>query len=169
MRTASPNKAITFDDTDFPLLEVSFGDGHADRDWEWMLHGYEERYAQRKRYALLVNAGSLSHTPSASARKLITDWQILHMENTARWCIGTSVYMSSGMIRGALTAMNWFVKQPGPMNYPASMAEGLDWCVERLDACSLLVPSTIRKRQVAMLSESSLGRPLGVGSARNNG
>src|SRR5688500_1898156 len=133
MRMASPTKAITIDDTDFPLVEVSFVDGHEDRDWLWLLRRFERLFAQRLRYALLIDAGAVNHSPSAQARKQITDWQNAHMESTARWSVGSSVYISSGLIRGALTAMNWFAKQPVPMDYPASLADGLDWCVMRLD------------------------------------
>src|SRR5687767_14017253 len=104
MRRLSPNKAIAIDDTDFPLVEVWFGDGHGDADWEFLLKGFEGCFASQKRYALLIDASKLTHTPSPHARRLITDWQIVNLANTARWNVGTSVYIASVLIRGALTA-----------------------------------------------------------------
>jgi hypothetical protein len=153
---ASPTKAIVIDDTHFPLVEVWFHDGHEDQDWTWLLKRFERLFAQKLRYALIIDASPLSHTPSANARKEITDWQNRHMSDTARWNVGTSVYISSGLIRGALTAMNWFAKQPVPMHYPSSMTEGLDWCVALLDESSIVVPSAIRQRQMAMLTQSTI-------------
>ena len=160
MRFASPSKAIAMEDTLFPLVEVWFYDGHEDQDWAWLLARFERLFAQKLRYALVIDTSALTHTPSAQARKLITDWQNANMHNTARWNVGTSVFISSGLIRGALTAMNWFAKQPVPMNYPTSMAEGLDFCVQKLDEASVPVPSAIRQRQLALLCECSSERPL---------
>ena len=158
MRLASPSTALVMEDTCFPLVEVWFYDGHEDRDWSWLLHRFERLFAQQLRYAILIDTSPLTHTPSAQSRKLITDWQNANLHNTARWNVGTSVYMSSGLSRGALTAMNWFAKQPVPMNYPASMAEGLDFCVSKLDESSIPVPSTIRQRQLSLLGDGSSER-----------
>jgi hypothetical protein len=162
MRLVSPSKAIIMSDTSFPLVEVWLLDGHEDRDWSWFLQRFERLFAQKLRYALILDTSALTHTPSAQSRKHITDWQNANMHNTARWNVGTSVYISSGLIRGALTAMNWFAKQPVPMNYPASMAEGLDFCVSKLDENSIPVPSAVRQRQVSLLAKGPSERPLGT-------
>jgi hypothetical protein len=154
MRTSSPTKAIISEDAHFPLVEVRFGDGHEDHDWAWLLRQFQQLFTRKQPYALLLDAGSLTRPPSAQARLSIADWQKAHEQETSRCCVGSSLYIASGLIRGAFTAMNWFAPQVVSMNYPSSLAEGLDWCVARLDAASIVVPSAIRQRQVAMLRDS---------------
>jgi hypothetical protein len=157
MQKLSPSQAITFEDASFPLVEVCFRDGHTNADWAWMLQQFEELFAGQRRYTLLLDSSRLSHAPSAQARRDIADWQNAHAANTARWCLGASIYISSSMIRGALTAMNWLAPQVVPFDYPSSLADGLDQCVTRLDEAFLVVPTALRRRQVAMLGGSSDG------------
>ena len=153
MRTTSPNGAISVDESQFPLVEVIARDGHKDADWSWLLQRYDRLFAQQLRYAHLVDARSMTKPMDPTARKIITDWMASNINNTARWNVGTSVVMSSGLIRGALTALTWFVHQPVPMHYPASYEESLDWCVARLDGEGLIVPQAIRRRQVMLMSD----------------
>lgn len=153
MLATSPSQAITIDDSLFPLVEVSVRDGHRDQDFQWLLRRFERLFAQQLRYALIIDAVSLTQSLSPTGRKLVTDWQLANLHNTARWNVGTSVVISSGLIRGALTAMNWFVHQPVPMHYPATVASAVDWCVERLASEGVAVPRSVRKRQVSYLSE----------------
>lgn len=153
MPSTSPNGAITVDDSHFPLVEVVARDGHRDADWAWLLQRYERLFAQRLRYAHLVDARFMTKPMEPTARKLITQWMAENIKNTALWNVGTSVVMSSGIIRGALTALTWFVHQPVPMQYPATYSEALDWCVARLDAEGIVVPQAIRKRQLMLLSD----------------
>lgn len=154
MTTSSPTGAIKFDRTCFPLVEVRFQDGHEDRDWAWMLEQFEALFRGKQRYALLLDSSPLTHTPSALARKQIIAWQKAHTESTARWCVGASVVIASGLIRGALTAMNWFAPQPVPMSYPPTLRAGCDWCVAHLEQSEIAVPFRLRQRQVALLPDS---------------
>ena len=151
MLATSPGEAISIDDTLFPLVEVSFRDGHRDEDFSWLLRRFERLFAQQLRYALLIDATSLTQSMSPTSRKIVTDWQLANLSHTARWNVGTSVAITSGLIRGALTAMNWFVQQPVPMHYPPTVAAGVDWCVGRLESESVAVPRAVRTRQVSYL------------------
>jgi hypothetical protein len=153
MLATSPSQALTLDDSLFPLVEVSICDGHRDQDFVWMLRRFERLFALQRRYALLIDCVGLTQSLSPTGRKIVTDWQIVNLHQTARWNVGTSVVISSGLIRGALTAMNWFVQQPVPMLYPSSVPAALDWCVERLDAEQLAIPNGVRTRQMSYLSE----------------
>lgn len=156
MLATSPSQAITIDDTHFPLVEVSIRDGHRDQDFAWLMRRFERLFAQQLRYSLLIDASTLTQSLSPTGRKIVTDWQLANLHGTARWNVGTSVVISSGLVRGALTAMNWFVQQPVPMHYPATISAAVDWCVERLEAESIAIPKSVRKRQVSYLNEPVL-------------
>jgi hypothetical protein len=153
MLATSASQAISIDDGLFPLVEVSIRDGHRDQDFSWLMRRFERLFAQQLRYALLIDASTLSQSLSPTGRRIVTDWQRANLHQTARWNVGTSVVISSGLIRGALTAMNWFVQQPVPMNYPSSVAEAIDWCVERLETESIAIPKLVRKRQVSYVGQ----------------
>jgi hypothetical protein len=161
MLATSPSQAMTLDDTRFPLVEVVVRDGHRDADWRWLLRSFDRLFAQKLRYALLVDARATTKPMQPLARAEITEWMKQNFTNTELWNVGTSVVMASGLIRGALTALTWFAPQTVPMNYPASYAESLDWCVMRLEENALVVPMSIRKQQVQLLSSPPPSLDLG--------
>jgi hypothetical protein len=153
MLVTSPSQAMSFDDTRFPLVEVVIRDGHRDADWRWLLGRFDRLFAQRLRYVLLVDARGTSKPMQPLARVEITEWMKHNLTNTELWSVGASVVMASGLIRGALTALTWFAPQKVPMNYPASYAESLDWCVLRLEESAMVVPAAVRTQQVLLLSD----------------
>jgi hypothetical protein len=153
MLASSPSQAMTFDDTRFPLVEVVVRDGHRDSDWRWLLGRFDRLFAQKLRYVLLVDARSMTKPMQPLARAEISEWMTHNHTNTELWSVGASVVITSGLIRGALTALTWFAPQKVPMNYPATYAESLDWCVTRLEESALVVPGPVRTQQVSLLSE----------------
>jgi hypothetical protein len=134
-----------------PLIEVVQHDGHDQSDWLWVLGQYEQLFAQRQRYALLVDASRLTQSIEPKTRRIVTDWIDRHQADSLKWNVGTSVVMHSGLIRGAFTAMMWFTRPAVPLEFPATYAEALDWSVARLDDASLTVPFALRRRQVQLL------------------
>jgi hypothetical protein len=146
------------DDTHFPLVEVQVLDGHRDGDWDWLLRRFERLFERRQRYALFIDATCVNHVLSPAARRMVTDWELCNLRNTAKWNVGTSVVICSGLIRGALTAMNWFAQQPVPMHYPGKLHEGLAWCVSKLEGEYIPVPPPIRARLANDLLEASNAR-----------
>lgn len=63
--------------------------------------------ARRRRFASLVNTTRMTAAPTARQRKALADWQTATQEIGNLYNVGIAMVLSSGLIRGALTAMNW--------------------------------------------------------------
>jgi hypothetical protein len=147
-RYRSPNGGFVLDDRAFPLVEVTQFDGHDESDWIWVLAQYERLFAQQERYVLLVDASGLTQTVPPKTRKIVGDWIRANLSRCITWNVGASVLMQSGLIRGAFTALMWLARPPVPLEFPATYAAGLAWCIARLERESIYVPLSLRKRQL---------------------
>lgn len=63
--------------------------------------------ARRRPFASLVNTTRMTAGPTARQRKALADWQTATQEIGNRYNVGIAMALSSSLIRGALTAMNW--------------------------------------------------------------
>jgi hypothetical protein len=101
-------------------------------------------FARRQQYALLVDTTALSTIPVAATRHAIGKWQKQYEKDTRTWCVGAAIVISSRLVRGALTAMEW-VQQPAIKHYyPATRRDGLDWAIKTVDEAGLDLSSTGR-------------------------
>ena len=106
------------------------------------LAGGANRLSGRQR-----RATALSTIPSAATRHIIGNWQNAHKEQTKKLCMGTAILISSRLVRGALTAMNWVHEPVIKQYYPNTRREALDWCITTVDDAGL----TINSRALAVL------------------
>ena len=117
-----------------------------------------EQYFQRgKRYAVISVQPEGSITPGAAERKLMLEWlespRVRHY--AGELCVGAATIVHGRVMRGALTAVLWFWKPPFPMETVATLAEGVDYCVERLHASGVPVsakPAELKQQIDAMVA-----------------
>jgi hypothetical protein len=135
---------VTWDDVTWPVVRIALRDGKDER-FLWMLQQFERLFARRQKYVLLIDTTALSTIPSAETRHAIGKWQKAHQAETKAWCAGSAILVSSRLVRGAMTAMNWVNEPVIAQFYPATRREALDWCIKVVDEAGLeLSPSTRR-------------------------
>ncbi|HTV24795.1 MAG TPA: hypothetical protein VMG12_39150 [Polyangiaceae bacterium] len=127
----------------FPLL-VAVGPQRYDAEAvKRMADGFEEYFQRGERYAVISIQPKGSITPGPAERKLVLDW--LESPRVRRYagelCVGASTIMHGALMRGAFTAVLWFWKPPFPMETAATVARGVDYCVDRLRLASVRVPA----------------------------
>ena len=126
----------------FPLL-VNVAprryDAAAVRGWA---EAFEQYFQRGERYAVISIQPEGSVTPGAAERKLVLDW--LESPRVRRYagelCVGSATIMHGALMRGAFTAVLWFWRPPFPMETAATVARGVDYCVDRLRGAGVRVP-----------------------------
>ena len=63
--------------------------------------------ARRQRFVSLVDTTRMTAAPTARQRRSLADWQIKTQDVGNRYNLGIAMVVSSALIRGAMTAMNW--------------------------------------------------------------
>ena len=100
-------------------------------------------YAKKERFATLVETSGIRAMPDAATRKRLADWQNATRGDIGRYNVMTATVVSSTLVRGAMTAMNWVFRPPNPQLAVASFDEGLDACVRGLQADGVRLPPTL--------------------------
>jgi hypothetical protein len=137
-------KGVTWDEATWPVLRIGLLDGNDER-FMWLLQQFEGLFKRQQRYVLFIDTTALSTIPAGSVRHSITKWQNEHKAETKQWCPGSAILISSRLVRGALTAMNW-VQEPVIQHcYPATRREGLDWCIATVDAAGMSLSASARE------------------------
>lgn len=104
------------------------------RDVEAYIVEVDALYQRRERFATLVDTTAVSSLPGATERRRLADWQNSTIDQIRRYNVFTATVLSSPIVRGALTAMNWIFPPPNEQVVVASFEEGFRRCVDKLAA-----------------------------------
>jgi hypothetical protein len=135
---------VTWNESAWPVVQITFTDATGDDHFMWVLAQFEALYARRDRYLFLIDARKATKIPSAHARHAIGKWQNDHLEDSKRWCAGGVILVSSAIVRGAVTAMNWVHQPPVKQHFPATRTEGVAWCIKTAEEAGLAVSAAAR-------------------------
>jgi hypothetical protein len=135
---------VTWNESAWPVVQITFTDATGDDHFMWVLAQFETLYARRERYVFLIDALKATKVPSAHARHAIGQWQNDHQEDSKRWCPGGVILVSSAIVRGAVTAMNWVHQPPVKQYFPATRKEGVEWCIKTAEEAGLAVSAAAR-------------------------
>lgn len=136
-------RAIEIDDSRHPLVIVTFTGVATDAEFRDYLAGMTEMLQRRQVNAVILDSRRAAQTPPVQ-RKLQADWLKEHEPLLRRYSAGTAFIITSGLIRGILTAILWLQPLAGPHTVVATMEEAERWCAERLREHGLTMPSRRR-------------------------
>lgn len=141
---APPPQGVTWNESAWPVVQITFTDAGGDEHFIWVLRQFERLFARRERYLFLLDATKATKIPSAGARHTIGQWQNDHQADSKRWCAGGVILVSSALVRGAVTAMSWVHKPPVKQHFPATRREGVEWCIKTAEEAGLTVSAAAR-------------------------
>jgi hypothetical protein len=124
---------ITLDRSQFPLVIVRFRGEFAENEFETYLEQLHEVYAQKKRFALILDSIG-GAAPTAKQRKLQADWIRERADLIREYNVGTAFVLDSVLLRGSLTAILWLQPLPCPHLVCAEISEAISWATTRLAA-----------------------------------
>lgn len=122
---------ISCDDSRWPLVEVAFKGNLRDDDFDGYLTFLERCHSRRQTWALLLDGTSVRGV-SALQRKRMADFLHEHEALARRHCAGTAFVIDSPLLRGTLTAIFWFQKQPTPYVVVARREQAVAWLQEQV-------------------------------------
>jgi hypothetical protein len=114
----------------------------------------EGAFRRGQRYATAVDATRVEAAPDAMFRRQLVDmmnapsWR----EGSARCVVGTSVVVTSAVVRAASTAINWLYASPHPVHYAADLPAAVDWCVARLQETGVNANAAMRGFHASLMA-----------------
>jgi len=101
-------------------------ESHAEREIALYCRSIEELTSRHDGPFAVISDGSSSRSiPGAKARRLYGEFTDRVRESGRHDCVLNVVVLRSALLRGALNALMWFVKNPAPTVVVASLDEGL--------------------------------------------
>lgn len=107
--------------------------------------GMEMQLACGMRTAVILDF-SAADTIAPRQRRLVGEWRAEVRELTQQVGVGMAMVVRSQLIRGVLTAISWFQKEPIPVIFVESFEEGLNWALRRCHEEGVIVPDAVVRR-----------------------
>lgn len=137
---------IVVDTSCWPVvLVIPRGEVPDDRYRE-MFSTFDTLWARKERFLTITDTRHSTQT-SARQRQLIAEWMKSKEEQTLTYSLGSIIIISSAIVRGALTAINWIVQPRLASVYVSNTAEAVD------QAKSMLLSGGLRTGKVMDLLE----------------
>jgi len=115
----------------FPLVRITHDVVSGDGDYLEMIEAMRKVTDRQTKFVNLVSAPGPT-VPSATQRKLISDWYVRNRETFNTYSIGTAVLAKNALQSGAITAIMWIMRPQNPVVSFTAPAEALAWCHELL-------------------------------------
>ncbi len=107
-----------------------------------MTQGFERYFVRGDRYATLFVSPKNADAVGAKERKLIVDYanNPRVKEYSKKLCIASATVIENTLMRGTLTAIQWFWTPAAPFKAVASLEAGIDYCLDALDRARIPLP-----------------------------
>lgn len=138
-----PDGFIHCDPTHWPIAIATWV-GPADEAGVRRFFAWNERVVERARgtggYVLITDADR-AQRPAPSVRRLVAELTDAMPEDATALSVGNYVVVSSRLIRGAMTAMQWLSNEPWTSVLVGTMHEALVAALDDLDHAGLPRPT----------------------------
>lgn len=143
--THIPRKTgIEFETRYFPLILVTLGEELTDDDYKRLFDQWEMVLGRKEKFAALTDARRVKERAPPKQRALIAEWTKQIEPRVVAYSVGHATVIESGIIRGALTAIEWLHKPKVPSAYCPTLQEGVDYVIERLRAAGVPISEALR-------------------------
>lgn len=124
----------------WPLAVIVVGASLEREDLPELERTIDGVYARQQRFATLVDCSAVTSMPDAQTRKRLAEWQNETRASIRRFNVISATIVTSAVVRGAMTAMNWIFEPPNPQVTTATFGEALDACVAALRKEGIRLP-----------------------------
>ena len=139
----------------FPLL-VTIGPKRWDPgEIEQMTQGFERYFVRGERYATLHVSPKDADAVGANDRKLIVDYanNPRVKEFSKKLCVASATVIENTLMRGTLTAIQWFWTPAAPFKAVANVEAGVDYCLDALARARLPLPRSAAAIRLEILKQ----------------
>jgi hypothetical protein len=115
----------------------------SDEDFTRYLEDSEHnmKVTPHKMVTIILGKGSIMAPPTQ--RKIQAEWLKRNSDLLAQSSLGSCFVVDSAAVRGALTAIFWFVSMPTDYKIVSTMKEAVAWCKQQLQAAGVEIPANI--------------------------
>jgi hypothetical protein len=138
-----------------PLVVVTVHDDLSIEDMDAMFDAFRGILAKKARFVSLADVRGAKRMPSAKERARVAENMRNIEDLSVQFSLGTAMVVSSPLVRGAMTAINWIHKPKVPQAYFDSLIEGCEWCVDRLRGAGLAVTPAIAAYQAGLAEKKA--------------
>lgn len=115
-----------------PLIVFTIHDTLTLDDIDAMFDSWRTVLGRKERFVSVSDARGAKGMPSAKERARVAECIRSIEAQSMRYSLGNATIVSSPVMRGAMTAIEWIQKPKVPSAYFGTMLEGCDWCIQRL-------------------------------------
>lgn len=144
----------------WPLVLVELRENLDDEGVDRVIETMEAAYARKETFIVIVDASALSRPPNTTQRQRLAAYGAANEHRSIRYAEGTAYAITSGLVRGALTAMQWIFRPPTASMNLKSRHEAVDWCVNTLEGAGV----DAKRVGYELLRDTNLGREFGEGA-----
>jgi len=127
----------------FPLVVCVVRDKMTDDDYHAMFSAWETVTLRKERFVALVDLRMARSPSNPTQRAMIAAW-LRKMDGTfAQYSLGSASVVTSALVRGAMTAVNWIHRPKVVQVSFGTMLEACDWCIRRLHEAHIPVTPRI--------------------------
>jgi hypothetical protein len=126
-----PTGKFHFDTTKWPLVVFTAEGVLEDHEFDAHFKEYRALLSRNKPYVILMDTTKMGST-TAVFRKRYASFFKDHEAPLKRLCKGGALLITSGIVRGTLTAVLWLTPMPFPHKIVANREEAMPWLNSQL-------------------------------------
>ncbi len=136
--------AIELDTSLWPMPVTTVGVEMPPDDLEIYLARFAKEVIGRgETFVSVVDVTMMEGAPGAAAMQMTAKWLKDHERDGVPLALGYVIAMSSGLVRGAMTAVHWLNPPLVPTKFVANRAQAVRWAVARMEEHQMPVKPAI--------------------------
>ncbi|WP_375766799.1 hypothetical protein NR798_34650 [Archangium gephyra] len=140
---------ITFDDSQWPLLSVTFTGTLSAQEFDDYLSKMTASLSRGEKYLSLLDTRGLSSAPGMEQRQLLVAWVRRNEPALRQLLLGSAFVITSPFIRLAMNIMCQLKPMPSPYTIVGDLKVARAWTAERFRAGGLVPPASLLEPQGA--------------------
>lgn len=132
---------ISFDDSQWPLLTVTFSGTSSSQVFDAYLSRMSAYLNRGEKYLALLDTRAETAAPTMEQRQRQVQWIQRHEAALRQYSLGTAFVITSPFIRLALNIMHQLKPLPCPHTIVGDLQSARDWAAGRFRAAGVVHPS----------------------------
>lgn len=145
----------------YPVIYLEVRDNASLDDVRAMFTVLREAGRRGTRHVTMTDSSTVKAMPDATVRRYVAEQQADVEAQYGHLVIGSAVVVSSSVVRGALTAINWIKPTKVAQVFTTTRTEALSQCIRWLDGERIAIPAHVRAFRMQLEQNPSV-RPMGL-------
>lgn len=154
---------ITFDDSVWPLLNVTFTGANSNEEFEAYLATLT-KYRKRKERYLTIFDSRVAAAPTLHQRQRQVEWLKTHEAETRQLSLGSAFVITSPLIRLAMNIIYQLKPPPNPYHVVGDIEVARAWAADRFQQAGMSAPSLLIRNHYGLGGGNKVAGTKSVGA-----